>query len=354
QYHYFQYYIYDEKGTACVSAYGSGGSRNGNEVVGVRVDSFPRRAGKFIVKVQEQGNGGQEMSEKFFTIHNPAKKSYSSLTAESLPATKTDDDLAVTLTKLVAGMQGPYNRSDTDPEDAINKGVAATFHVERNGKPVNNWLPVSVETSDATGNRVNGWSPIFNNGNGNNQQTDWANGDGTMTYQYGLWPDEPWKIKLEFSQQSDFTDSELWNVPNVPFVPAKQNEMYNFPNRRQTATNAPFAETDLNGFHLKLFPAKNFTDAGNNDWMQGGLFLQVTPDVTTGYRMTIKVTDNQTNDVQCSQYNNQRMNNVANYSYRLQDIAGLTNINVSISLHKSRYVEFTAKPELAPKSDNAQ
>ena len=74
---------------------------NGNEVVAVQFDAFPRRQGKFYVRVQEQGNGGQEMSDQKFVIANPARGSFENWTAESLPNTKTDDDLSVTLTKLV-------------------------------------------------------------------------------------------------------------------------------------------------------------------------------------------------------------------------------------------------------------
>jgi len=103
---------------------------------------------------------------------------------------------------------------------------------------------------------------------------------------------------------------------------------------------------------LKLYPAKNFTDAGNNNWMQGGLFVDVSPAVTNGWRMTVKVTDTQTNDIQSSEYNNMRNNNISSYRFRLQDISGLTNLNVSIALHKSRFVEFTAKPETAATAKN--
>jgi hypothetical protein len=341
QYHYFQFYAYDKAGTACVQTYGrnyGNGRRGSNEVVAVQLDAFPRRQGKFYLRVQEQGNGAQEMSEQKFVISNPARgKSFTQWTPEPVPSTKQDDDVSVTLTKLVAGADMPYQRNQDNADDPANKGVQAVFHVERNGKTASNWQPVSVTTDDGTGNHVNG----------NVSQNNWQNDEDTVVYQYGLWPDEPaWKIKLEFSQQSDFADSELWTVQSLPVLPGKQQEMYNYGgNRRQAMTNAPFAENDLNGFHLKLYPAKEFTDAGNNNWMQGGLFLDVSPAVADGWRMTIKVTDTETNDIQSSEYNNYRNNNVSNFRYRLQDISGLTNLNVSIALHKSRFIEFTAKPE---------
>lgn len=361
QYHGFQYYLYDKSGATCVMEatehYGNGG-RQGNEVVGIEFSAFPRRQSSFNILVQENGNGGQEIAEKKFIISNPVRNVPAKWTAEPLPSTQSDDDLSVTLTKLVAEAQMPFNRGDVDEGDAMNKGVQATFHVERNGKAVSNWLPVSVETSDATGNQVRGWSQTFPNNGGNNAQTEWPNGDGTLTYQYGLWPDEPWKIKLEFSQQSDFADGEVWNLPDVPLVSGRQQEMYNYGNRRGANTNTVYSETDLNGFHVKLFPAKSFTDAGNNDWMQGGLFLQISPATLDGYRVTVKCTDNQTNDIPCSDYGGggPRNTKAVDYHFRLQDIAGLTNLNVSVAIHKSRFVEFIAKPEISTataSTDNA-
>jgi len=340
QFHSFQYYVYDKTGTACVQTYGRNysGGRQGNGTVAVQLAAFPRRPGKFYVRVQEQSNNGQEMGDKKFVISNPARGPFMNWAAEPLPSTQEDDDVSVTLTKLAMGADMPYQRDQDAADDAANKGVQAVFQVQRNGKTVNNWQPVSVVTTDATGNRVNGFI----------SQNNWQDNADMVTYQYGLWPDEPaWKIKFEFSQQSDFADSELWNVQNLPVVPGRQQEMYNGGNRRQAMTNAPVAETDMNGFHLKLFPAKEFTDAGNNNWMQGGLFVEASPAVADGWRMTVNVTDAQTNDIQSSEYNTMRNNNTSSYRFRLQDIAGLTNLNVSIALHKSRFVEFTAKPEKA-------
>jgi hypothetical protein len=313
------------------------GGRQGNGIVAVQFDAFPRRQGKFFVRVQEQSNTGQEMADQKFIIANPVRGSLSKWAADPLPSTQSDDDVSVTLTKLVAGADMPYQRNQDNADDAANKGVQAVFHVERNGKPVSNWNAVSVDTTDATGNKVSGGI----------NQNNWQDSDDTVLYQYGLWPDEAaWKVKFELSQQSDFADSELWNVQNLTVVPGKQQEMYNYGgNRRQTPTSHAFAETDLNGYHLKLYPAKEFTDAGNNNWMQAGLFVDVSPLVADGWRMTVKVTDTETNDIQCNDYNTFGNNNVSSYRFRLQDLTGLTNLNVSIALHKSRFVEFTAKPE---------
>ncbi len=338
QYHYFQFYLYDKAGTGCIQAGPRNWRNTGNEVVAIQFDAFPRRQGKFIVRVQEQGNGSPEMAEQKFVVSNPAGgKSFAKWTAEPLPSTKEDNDVSVTLTKLVAGADMPYQRNQDDPEDAANRGVQAVFHVERSGKSVSNWQPVSVETSDATGNRVNGGI----------SQNNWQDNTDTVTYQYGLWPDEPaWKVRFEFSQQSDFADTELWTVKNIPLQPGRQQDFWNFANNNRRSTNSVFAETDLNGVHLRIFPATQFTDVNyGNGQMTGGLHVQATPSLPAGMRLTVvKLTDDQGLDLQ--NYNSGSSGNGTSttYGYQLQNIAGVTNLNLTLALHKSRFVEFTAKP----------
>jgi hypothetical protein len=352
-YHGFQYYAYDKAGTACVGSftthYANTGRRNGNDVVGVEFTAFPRRQGKFLVGVQEQSNNGQEMADQKFAISNPAHGSFTKWTAEPLPARKEDDDLSVTLTKLVFGADTSYNRDQDNADDPVNKGVQAVFQVQRSGKTADNWQPVSVETSDATGNQVSG--------NGN---TQWDGDEATTTYQWGLWPDETaWKVKFEFSQQSDFAGNELWTVQNIPLQPGRQRDFNT--NQRNSQTNAVVAETELNGIHLKIFPAKQFTDVSQNNYLQGGLTIQADPALPAGMRMTlVQLTDNQTNDVTHMDYGTMTMRAgpgaaaTTAYRYGLREIDGITNLNLTIALHKSRYVEFTAKPEQAAAAVAAQ
>jgi hypothetical protein len=338
QYHNFQYCVYDKADTACVQTYGRnyGNGRQGNDIVAVQTEAFPRRQGKFVVRVQENSNNGQEMSDQKFVISNPARRLFTKWTAEPLPATKEDEDLSVTLTKLVFGADTTYQRNQDNPDDPVNKGVQAVFHVQRNSKTASNWQPVSVVTTDATGNHVNG-----------SCNTQWNGDEGTTTYQWGLWSDEPaWKIKFEFSQQSDFAGNELWTVQNIPLQPGRQQDFYNY--ARNSRTNAIVAETDLNGVHLKIFPAKQFTDVSPNSQPQGGLTIQTDQALPDGMRMTlVKLTDDQNNDVGYWDNGSGRNNNITYCRYALRDISGVTNLNVTVALHKSRFVEFTSKPEKA-------
>jgi hypothetical protein len=339
QYHYFQFFLSDKGGTGCMQAGARNWRNNGSEVVAVQFDAFPRRQGKYYVRAEEQGNGGQEMSDQKFVVHNPVHRSFAAWTAEPLPSEKEDGDLSVTLTKLVAGAPGAYNRNDVDEDDPASKAVQLTLHVERNGKPVSNWNPVSVVTTDATGNRVGGGI----------QQNNWQDNNDTATYQYGLWPDEPvWKIRLEFSQQSGFAENELWTVQNIPLQPGRQQDFWNWNSINQrNGTNPVVAETDLNGIHLKISPATQFTDQNfGNGQVGGGLRIQVTPSLPAEMRMTIvKLTDDQGQNLQ--NYNSGSSGNGTSttYGYQMNDIAGVTNLNLTLAIHKSRFVEFTAKPE---------
>ncbi len=336
QFHSFQYFAYDKAGTACVGISMMRGANGpqGNNIMAVQLDAFPRRQGKFVVRVQEQSNGGQEMSDQKFVIANPVHGTFANWTAEPLPATQEDNDLSVTLTKLVAGADSPFQRDQDNPDDPVNKGVQATFTVSQNGKPVTNWRPVSIETSDATGNRVNG---MVNN---NPRQGN----DGAVTYQWGLWPDEPaWKLRVGFSEQSGYSDSEVWSVQNIPLEPGRRQD---FNNIGRSNTNSVFAEADLNGVHVKIFPGKLFTDAAVNSRQAGGLQMQITPPLPAGLQMTIvKLTDDQGEDVQRNGSSTSRSATSITYGYLFNDLGNTKSLNFTIALHKSHFFEFTVKPE---------
>ncbi len=409
QYHGFQFYVYDSADTACAQNYTSrvvSGNQRGDDVLAIQFDSFPRREGKLVVRAQENYSGGNEMADNKFTIPNPAaKKTFAKWTAEPMPNKQTDGELAMTLTKLVAGADLGYARNQDNPDDAMNKGVKVAFTLARNGQPVSNWSPVSAETTDATGNRT-----TINYGTGGNQ-VRWQGDEGAFTYQYGLWPDEPaWKVRIEMTQNSDFSSDEQWTAENIPVVPGSQqsfNQNFNslagvrggFGGRgaasgrgaapvtvTPAAAPTPCAEADLGGRHIKVFPAVLFTNqparpAGLpanvvfNQPQQTGFMIQVQPAIMNyngtrpvnvggvngaqtpddGMRLSLaKVTDGQGGEFPQS-YNYSPVptstgtdaDSISTFRYTLRDTGDVTNLNLTISLHKNRFFEFTVKPEKA-------
>jgi hypothetical protein len=385
QYRSFQLSVYDKDGTAR----GGGASPNrsdspqGDDILAILFDAFPRREGKLYLRGQESGSGGRKISDEKFVVSNPAaKKSFAKWTPEPMPDRQTNGDWAMTLTKLVAGVNRPYQTNSDNPADARNKGVQVTFHAERAGKRVSNWQPTSVEITDATGNitAINSWSK----GGG---QVQWNGDEGTFTYPYGLWPDEPaWKLRLVMAQTSDFSGDEQWAAQNIPVVLGDQqvfNAMAGMPNisvrggvivRNNLPAPTPCAEADLGGHHIKVFPAVQFTNnarfgnlPANFTPPQTALSIQIQPALMEngaifrngangtqmaddGLRVTLaNVTDGQGGEIETyssgMSYNGAGgANSTSTHRFMLRGIAGTTNINATIALHKNRAFEFTVKP----------
>ena len=392
----FQFFVYDPAGAACAS--GSSrimtGQQHGDDVLALQFDSFPRREGKLFVRAQENFGGGNEMADGNFLVANPATgKSFPNWTPEPMPNRQTDGDVAMTLKKLVSGAAMQYTRNQDNPDDAMNKGVQVAYRVERNGKPVMNWQPVSVETTDATGNQIfTGYGP-----NGN--QAQWNGEEATFTYQYGLWPDEPaWKVRLQMTQNSDFSTDDSWTAQNIPVVLGTQQSFNGVRGRPAVgargapagrggpaapvaatppADPTPCAEADLNGHHIKVFPVVQFTNMPANVQVnyvqpqQAGLMIQIQPAVLNyvvrpmngvngtqtaddGMRLTLaQITDGQGGEIQS--YNSGTSttgtagaaDSTSTFRYTLQNADGVTNITATIAIHKNRSFEFTVKPEKA-------
>ena len=327
----YQIYAYDKSGTACVGANprNSRQIHQGDEIVGIRLDAFPRRQGKFYLRIQEWNQRtGRQTVKNGFVISNPARGYFPAWFPEPLPNTQEDGDLSVTLNRLEFGAKTPYTRNPKARDDPMNKGVLAAFQIQQNGKTATNWQPAQVETSDATGNHILGWC-----------NSHWENDEEVTLYQYGLWRDEPaWKLRFEFSRTSGFHADELWTVQNVPLEPGRMQDLWNYGRNR---TNSAFAETTLNGIHLKLFPAKQFTDQRNmRGSIEGGLAVQ-TDLPLDGMRMTlVEVTDEQGHEIKPMNWGW----GGTDYRFGLQKLGNAKSLNLTLALHRSRFVEFTAKP----------
>jgi hypothetical protein len=195
-----------------------------------------------------------------------------------------------------------------------------------------NWRPVQAETSDATGNHLTGWVNEYHSSG----QTE------GFFYQSLLWPNEAaWKVRLEFSRTSGFNDDELWSVTNIPVRAGSQQDSWNFRGNRSGKTNAAFAETTINGVHVKLFPALQYASQNGNGGKVVGVSLQTDPDAdTAGMRITPSATDKQGRKL-----NNQGSSwGGGSYQYEFAESRPVDSINVTIALHKSRFVEFMVKP----------
>ena len=345
----YQLLVSDPANTACTETYARNQSqvKEGVEIQGFMLDAYPRRDRKIILRAFSYGNGGQRISKEQFVVSNPAGRSFAKWGPDPMPDTQSDGDLNVTLTKLVAGAQSPYSRGNgVAKNDPLNKCVQLDFDIQQKGQSVTNWRPIRVVTSDATGNSLQGWLNDF-------RQNGQVSG---CFYREGLWPDEPaWKLRVEFSRASGFSDDETWSITNMPVNPGTQqdvqdawNSNWNSPGRSKPA----FAETTVNGIRLKLFSAIQYQDQNNGGGQSVSFSLKADPDPEPGgLRLTVlKATDDQGHDLQ----NRGSSWGGGNYQYQYANARNVKALNLTIAVHKSRYVEFTVKPEKAAKASAAQ
>lgn len=341
QYPNYQLMVYDKANTACVSTWTRTQSqiKNGVEIQGFMLGAYPRRDSKIYLHIMSYGQRGEQLAKGQFVVSNPARgKIFSNWTPDPLPNTQSDGDLDVTLNKLVANAPSPYTRNGISKNDPAGKVVQIDFDAQQKGQSVTNWRPVQVETTDATGNYIKGYINDYH-----------QNGETSgYFYQPGLWPDEPaWKVRVEFSRTAGFSDDELWSVTNIPVRPGSQQDaQISWGNQGSDRAKPAFAETTLNGIHVKLFPAIQYTSPNYGNGGGNGKVVSVTfktdPDPeSSGLRLTpLSVTDDQGHPL-----NHQGASwGGGNFQYEFPEPRNIESVNVTIALHKSRFVEFTIKP----------
>jgi hypothetical protein len=335
QYPNYQLMIYDKANTACVGTYTSTQSQINNKIniMGYMFNAYPRWDSSMIVRVLSNGNGGQRVAKQPFVIANPKRASVPQWPPEPVPDKQTDGDLAVTLTKLEYGTHQVFSGQYPVRNDAANKSVLAVFHAEQNGVAATNWQPIQIETSDATGNHAQNY--------GSSTSRD-QNGDATMTYKWGLWPDQPWKLRVEMSQTAGFSDDEVWSVTNLPVNPGSQQDMYNYNNGSTRRAPPAFAETTLNGIHLKIYPAIQFTNVNYGNGEKPGGFRVQSDQPLDGMQMTlVKATSDSGRDL--PNYNGGSSGGT-DRQFQIQNMRNTQTMNVTLALVKSRFVVFTVKP----------
>src|ERR1700722_6085906 len=187
-----------------------------------------------------------------------------------------------------AGFLSPCPRCPVS-DDPMHKGVLVAFHTMQNGNVVTNWDPIAIETSDATGNK-----PLMRHWNVSRD----TNNDVMMKYQWGLWPGErAWKLRVEMSRTSGFTDAEIWSVTNVPVHKGIYGDLWN--DQAGGQTNSVFAQGTINGHHLSIFPIIRITDQSWRFGHPAGFCVAIYPDIPTGYRLALLTTDEHGRNIQC-------------------------------------------------------
>jgi RNA polymerase sigma factor (sigma-70 family) len=336
----FFLFVYDASNTACVRIEKASVSHvSGNMYdVGFVLSAFPRWDKEFLVRVAAYG---QPMAKGEFLIANRDVQSPPVWTPETLPATNSDGNLQVTLTRLVASVPEPYwpYNKPTPTNDLSRQGVHIDFNFTQNGKPTTNWFPWMIWTSDAVSNLVDGAIGAY----ATNDIYPYPPIDAHDGYFYkpGLWPGEPWKVRLEFTQRSGFSDDEIVTFTNIPVKAGTQqdfdNEWTGNPN------DFPYIPVTVNSVHLKLLPP--LIRPGNNSPPAPDIEVIIGADVKFPERQGLRITILEAKDDQGRDLWSFNPSWAGHWNLEFARVPDdVKTLTLKLALHKSRFVEFTVQP----------
>jgi hypothetical protein len=328
--------VFDSDGNTVLAAQGAStiGSDDGKRfrtIKGWLLQAFPRRAKTLGLRFMRSGadhQTWQQMAE--LHIRNPLFARYPVWVPEPVPAPKIAGDLNVTLTGLQTGI------CLDDPGRAAQANATqysrAIFTIQQLGRPDAFWRARSVEIVDATGNR---WSPFIppESLKHNDQRNE-------LVFAGALWPGEAaWKLRVEFARTAGFEDQELWTVRGLR-VPQALQTLY----LQNTMTN------QLTILSLVAFTGGDADQPGNLKWLmeKGDPRISVRAEpVPEGWRLSlVRVVDDQGREAEFRSGNEWGWSNGEEvFGLKLQPDA--SRVDCTFALHKSRFLEFLARPTFA-------
>ena len=164
-------------------------------------------------------------------------------------------------------------------------------------------------------------------------------------FQPGLWPDEPWKVRLEFIQRFNFSDDEIVTFTNLPVKPGTRQDWEDEWSAWDIGkTNFSFCITPgtVNGVPLKLLPPLLVPNQNSPGQEFVSVIIGADPDFNPrGMNLTVvEATDDQGHDL----WHPFGVSWAGHYNLEFPNVRNIKSLNLKLALHKSRFVEFTVKP----------
>jgi hypothetical protein len=347
----YELLISDKAKTGCVNLEASTRShiRDGVDIQGFPMRAFPRWDKEMLARVKPYGGA---IAQGEFVITNPAPAAVENWIPERLPITKSDGDLEVTLTKLVAGAPFPYRQGEHPlTNDPANRCVHLNFDFRQNGQLTTNWGPWPVLTFDAAGNRVsgliheyplNGINPIYPD----RVHPSFPPVFDGYFYRPGLWPDQsPWKVRLEFIRRSNFNTEETVTFTSLAVRLGSPQDFDDEWSWDETKTNFSFvAEQMVNGIKLKLLPPLVYSPKAMPGEKHLGVLIYAAPEreARAMHLTLLQATDENGQEVPTPFRNGGGW--AGHFSLDFPSGRAVQILNIKLALHKSRFVEFTITP----------
>jgi len=214
--------------------------------------TWPRRRPTLELAILHEAEDGQWLEAGRFRFRNPNPSAGPQWQPEALPATRTADEIEVTLLHFASGtdlsqdnityadgsLHARYAPAPVGEAPAAFAAIRLTPASNTNA----HWFVSGVELSDATGNRVTAHS-----------LTDQS---GSLKFRPVLWPDEPaWKLTLHLDRKSGFAGNELIRLTNVSVPAVGNTNFFNWTNH-------------LSGAEVVLESFERRPDITNNLWSE--------------------------------------------------------------------------------------
>ncbi|GEM_PF-1247182 len=289
---------------------------------------FPRQLKVFRIRVYQRNPQDWSKLNRVaeFTIRNPRPiRTLPEWKPEPLPLTRTNGELAFTLEKVWTGV---LNSTPVAPAGEFDDPYARlVFRISKNGQPFDQWEPKAVQLHDPQGNHASAAS--WNSGS--------EQGLETFTFRPSLWPDEPWRLQVEFARKptAEFGPAELIRVPAIE-IPA-----------RDGYTSIHFSTDVLGYIGQKIevigLAGPNGKVPGGNRFTSGSYSLEVK---TTAFPKKLRLTlvrlkENTGKEAQAqgSGWTD------TDYSFDFRFSPEAKKVDLTLAVQKTIFLDFVVKPE---------
>ncbi|MBL9170085.1 MAG: sigma-70 family RNA polymerase sigma factor [Verrucomicrobiales bacterium] len=295
------------------------------------LDAFPRRGGRLRLGfLYENAQGAWQLATEL-SITNPVTGPFAEWVPESLPILRTNADLSLRLTSFATNAQGVLNPATSTPKWSAFPTTQWVLDAQRlsgSGMP---WAIRSVEISDATGNE---WSPM--------ELATWSEPNGPAGARLhaamigALWSSEPaWQLRFELSRTNDYAPAELivWKGFQIP----RPEQVIKLSDTRGLGDNALSLKT-LSGLNAEL--PEPFRWLVDKSKMNLAVDLRETAD---DHRLTlVRISDDQDRTIHF--HDPRPPYPQRQFVFSFSPETGARTLNFQFAWHRSRFVEFRAKP----------
>lgn len=346
----YELLVSDKANTGCVNVEKRSGShvKDGLDIQSFVLRAFPRWEPETILRARPVGGG--PIAKGQFVIGNLESGPLPAWTPEPIPTTQSDGDFEVTLKNVIAGVPLPRRPEQPAPvNDPANQCVRINYEFRQNGLAVTNWRSGLVRTSDPAGNTVTSHISEYPQDGiyvypkpGSPYPA--LKTDGYF-YRPGLWPGvSAWKLRLEFTRTSGFEPGEILTLTNLPVRQGTQQEADDEWTWDESQTNFNFTAASVNGFHVKVLPPLLVPDKFQAGQEHISVIIYADPNPKSQeMRLTVlEATDEQGQNV----WTPFSPDWAGHFSLDFPNPRHTSTLNLKLALHKSRFVEFTVKPQV--------